>query len=101
MGAGSEGSSANLLEASFLLLQRQLRRDVKGCREPQGPLNRKSPAWVSRLRLGTSGTDGVHALGSGNPPGLARRGSRAAGGERSPLLLGVCSIRLNTLELAR
>lgn len=34
------------------------------------------------------------------PAGFARRGRSAAGGKRSPLLLGVCSVRLNILELA-
>lgn len=67
--SGSEGSSANLLEASFLLGERQLGRPVRGFWESEGPLNRKSPAWVSRLRLGTGGTDGVRVLGSGTRPG--------------------------------
>lgn len=83
----------------FLLGQRQLRRPVVGgCREPQRPLNRKSPAWVSRLRLGTGGTDGVQAHGSGDPPGLARWGRPAA--EASAVHSCVCSIKFNTLELA-
>lgn len=97
--SGSEGSSANLLEASFLLASDSLDVPSEGFRNPRGSLNRKSPAQVSRLRLGTGGTDGVRVLGSGNPPRSARRGRGAAGGERSPQLLGVCSIRLNTLEL--
>lgn len=77
--SGSEGNSANLLEASFLLGERQLGRPVRGFWESEGPLNRKSSAWVSRLRLGTGGTDGVRVLGSGNPPRSARRGRGFAG----------------------
>lgn len=99
-GAGSEGSSANLLEASFLLGQRQLRHPIRGCRELQGPLNRQSPALVSRLGSGTGGSDKVQALENGNRPGRTRRGRCAISLERDWLLLVVCSIRLNTLELA-
>ncbi|VTJ54970.1 Hypothetical predicted protein, partial [Marmota monax] len=62
--------------------------------------NRKSPALVSRMGLGTGGTDGVQALGNGNPLGQARLGCGAAGGVRCRLLLSVCFTRLNTLELA-
>lgn len=86
-GCWGAGSEANLLEASFLLGQRQLRRPVRGCREPGRSLNRKSPAWVSRLRLRTGGTDGVQALGSENRGGAqgprrCRRQARSSAARR-------------------